>query len=216
MTLEEFRNEFNFKYDAASQGGPDIDDYEMSIVLTQAVRDVVEAAVGSYETNEESRRIVANLLKYHNGVVVKIGNLSSTLSEYTVSLPSKLIAIIREEPKLDNCIVTPEVVVSRIDEINSFMNNPFKKPNKRKVLKIENNSVLITVFSSEALKSYRITYIKEIDPIIVSDLDSGLSIDGLSLKSQTTLPAFIHSKIIDVAVMKAISIARTNGIQKQQ
>jgi hypothetical protein len=215
MDLEEFRNEFNFKYDAASQGGPDIDDYEMSIVLTQAVRDLTEAALENFELNEESRRIVSHIIKYHDGAVVKISNLTPSLLKYTVSLPEKLMKIIREEPKLNNCIAVPEVVVSKLDEINTFLNNSFKKPTKRKVVKIENNKVLITVFSSEVLNAYRITYVKEIDPIIISDLDPGLSIEGLNKKQSTTLPAFIHSKIIDVAVFKAISIARTNNIQKQ-
>lgn len=215
MNLEEFRNEFNFKYDAASQGGPDIDDYEMSIVLTQAVRDVTEAALENFESNEESRRIVSHIIKYHDGAIVKIANLTPSILKYTVSLPEKLMAIVREEPKLNNCIAVPEVVVGRLDEVNSFLNNSFKKPNKRKVIRIENNKAFITVFSSEILNSYRITYIKEIDPIIISDLDEGLSIEGFDAQHETTLPAFIHSKIIDVAVFKAISIVRTNNAQKQ-
>ena len=215
MTLEEFRNEFNFKYDAASQGGPDIDDYEMSVMLTQAVRDITQAAIESFEVNEESRRIVSHIVKYHDGTIAKIANLTPSLIKYTVSLPEKLMSIVREEPKLNNCIAIPEVVVGRLDEANSFLNNSFKKPNKRKVVRIELNKVFITVFSSEVLNAYKITYIKEIDPIIISDLDDGLSIEGLDVKHETTLPAFVHSKIIDVAVFKAISIARTNNAQKQ-
>lgn len=215
MTLSEFKDEFNFKYDAASQGGPDIDDYEMSLMLTQAVRDITELAVGTYEANEESKRLMAGLLKYHNGAITKVENASKKFMEYTVSLPEKLLAILREEPKLNNCVDIPEVVVSRIDEVNTLMNNPFKKPNARKVLKIEKSKTQITVFTNEELKAYKITYVKDIDPIIVSDLDDGLSIEGLIVQHETILPAYMHHKIIDVAVMKAISIARTNTIQKQ-
>ena len=215
MTLLEFREEFNFKYDAASQGGPDIDDYEMSLMLTQAVRDITELAVATYETNEDSRRLMAGLLMYHNGTIAKITNSSAGFMEYSVTLPEKLLAILREEPKLNNCVDTPLVVVSRMDEINTLLNNPFKKPNKRKVLKLEKSKTHITVFASEELESYKITYVKDIDPIVISELPTGLSIEGISTKHETILPAYMHHKIIDVAVAKTIGIVRSNGLQKQ-
>jgi len=214
MTLSEFVNEFRFKYDAASSGGPDIDSYEMSLMLTQAVKDVTEMAINSYETNEESRRMVAGLLKYKNGVITKEDSDHPGFLKYKVSMPYNAIAIIRESPTLDNCTSTPEVVVSRLDEVNSLLNNPFKMPNKRKVLKLERDKEAITIYSREVLKHYLITYVSEIDPIIVEDLEDGLTIEGLSDESETSLPAFIHSKIIDVAVLKTIMATRSNSIQK--
>ncbi len=215
MTLSEFRDEFNFKYDAASQGGPDIDNYEMSLMLTQAVRDITELAVSTYEVSEESRRLLAGLLMYHNGVLVEINIGIKKFIEYSVSLPENLLAVLREEPKLKGCVDVPEVVISKIDEANSLLNNPFKRPNSRKVLRVENSKSLFTVFSLEQISSYKITYVKEIDPIIIEDLDEGMSIEGIDSQHNTILPDYIHHKIIDLAVAKTISVVRTNGKQQQ-
>ena len=38
MNLEELKREFLFKYDAASNGGPDLNNYEISVCLTQAAK----------------------------------------------------------------------------------------------------------------------------------------------------------------------------------
>jgi hypothetical protein len=214
MTLLEFVNEFRFKYDAASNGGPDIDPYEMSLMLTQAVKDITDLAVSTYEANDESRRLVAGILKYHNSTISQDSTDSKQTLKYKVSLPEKLVAVLREVPSLDNCTGTPEVVVARMDEVSSLLNNPFKKPNKRKVLKLEKDKGFVSIYSTEVLKSYTITYIPEIIPIIVEDLEDDLSIEGLSSQSETNLPAFIHSKIVDVAVTKAIMATRSNSIQK--
>jgi hypothetical protein len=214
MTLLEFVNEFRFKYDAASNGGPDIDPYEMSLMLTQAVKDITDMAVSTYEANEESRRLVAGILKYHNSTISTDISEFKKVLKYKVSLPVKLVSILREVPGLDNCTVAPEVIIARIDEVNSLLNNPFKKPNKRKVLKLERDKGFISIYATEVLRSYAITYIPEIAPIIVEDLEDDLSIEGLKSKSETNLPAFVHSKIVDVAVMKAIMATRSNSIQK--
>lgn len=212
MTLQEFKDEFKFKYDAASEGGPDIDDYEMSLLLTQAVKDITELAIMKFEDDEDSRRVVSFLMKYHNATITLDGTFGK-FKKYNVSLPEKIMRILREEPKLNNCIAFPEVVVSRIDEVNKLLNNSFKMPNKRKVLKIEKNKNTISVFSSEVLNSYKITYIEEVIPIIVSDLDEDLSIEGRNTESETILPAYLHGKIIDVAVALAMKTVRSSGLQ---
>ena len=123
--------------------------------------------------------------------------------------------ILREEPSLQGCVTFPEVLPVRIDEINNMLNNSFKKPNKRKVLKIEKDKDTISVFTELVLTKYRITYIEEIVPIIIEDLPSGLSIEGIDVASETILPAFVHDKIIDIAVAKAIRTVRSSGIQSQ-
>lgn len=215
MTLAEFKNEFNFKYDAASQGGPDIDDYEMSLMLTQAVRDITDLAVSTYEANDDSRRLVAPLLKYHPGVVTLISTSASGIKKYSVSLPANLMSILREEPVIGITEV-PEVVVCSVDQANVLLNNPFKKPNKRKVFKVEQDKTKITVYSLLALTAYKITYVAEIEPIIVEALPFGLTIEGLSAKHATILPAFSHSKLIDLAVLKAMNAVRTSGVSQSK
>lgn len=211
MNLEEFREEFNFKYDAASKGGPDIDDYEMSLMLTQAVKDITEAAIASYESEEASKRLLSGMLSYENGTVNELSKLKK-FTKYEVTLPKNLMAILREEPEIESCVNYPEIVSCRIDEFNSIINNPFKRPSFRKVLRMERNQESILVFTSSELKSYKFTYVKDISPIIVRDLEDGLSIEGITTTSTTKLPSFIHSKIIDLAVMKTIKTVRSNFV----
>jgi hypothetical protein len=213
MTLDEFRDEFKFKYDGASMGGPDLDDYEVSLLLTQAVKDLTELAVSKFEEDEDSRRLVSFLMKYHEGAV-SIDTTVGKIKKYNVTLPSKIMRILREEPELKGCVSFPEVIVARIDEINTFLNNSFKQPNKRKVVKIEKDKSTISVFSKIDLLKYKITYLPEIVPIIISDLD-GESIEGLDVETNTILPAYVHDKLIDIAVAIAIRTVRSSGVQPQ-
>lgn len=213
MTLNEFKEEFRFKYDAASKGAPDIDDYEMSLMLTQAVRDVTELAVSTFEANEDSKRLVAPLLKYHDASLTLMETTDTGIKRYDVSLPAKVMAVLREEPKIAGSTGIIEVVVCGIDQANVLLKNPFKKPNKRRVIKTEKNNTTISVWASNVITSYRITYVAEIEPIIVEALSFGLTIEGKSAKNNTILPAFCHSKIIDLAVAKTNQAVRTNGPQ---
>jgi len=214
MTLDEFREEFKFKYDGASEGGPDLDDYEVSLLLTQAVKDLTELAISKFEEDEDSRRLVSFLLKYHDGVI-SLESTTGKIKKYKVSLPEKMMRLLREEPELKGCVSFPEVIVSRIDEINTFLNNSFKQPNKRKVVRIEKDKSFINVLSSIDLLRYRITYIPEIVPIILSDIDD-MSIEGKSEPTNTILPAYVHDKLIDIAVVRAMRTVRSSGIQSQQ
>lgn len=215
MTLDEFFEEFKFKYDGASMGGPDLDKYEISLLLTQAVKDFTEIAVDRFEIDEDSRRIVSFLLKYHNGSISIDNTFDKKIKKYNVSLPDKMVRLLREEPSLKGCVEYPEVIVARIDEVNTFINNSFKRPNKRKVLKIEKDKSFISVFSAVELVGYKITYLPEITPIILEDLEDELSIEGINTATETILPSYVHSKLIDIAVIKAIGTVRSNGLQSR-
>lgn len=215
MTLSEFKEEFNFKYDAASKGGPDIDDYEMSLMLTQAVKSITELAVSTFETNEESKRIVSAILKYHTSSITLVENKGGLVVN-KVSLPEKLMAILMEEPKLNACTAFPSVIQCRLDEFSVMVNNPFKKPNSRRVLKLEYGKNNCLIYSSQGLTGYKITYVSEVDPIIVEDLEDGLTIEGLDEKHETILPAFMHDKIVDLAVARTIKTVRSNFTPQQR
>lgn len=216
MTLNEFRDEFKFKYDGASQGGPEMDDYEVSLLLTQAVKDLTDIAIAKFEEDEDSRRLMSFLLKYHIGVI-SLDTTIGKIKKYNVSLPDKMMRILREEPELKGCVTFPEVIVARIDEVNTFLNNSFKQPNKRKVVKIEKNKNTISVLSTIELLKYKITYISEIVPIILSDLSSlgDYTIEGLDVPTNTILPAYVHDKLVDLAVARAMRTVRSSGLQSR-
>jgi hypothetical protein len=123
--------------------------------------------------------------------------------------------VLREEPKLKGCIEFPEVIVARLDEVNTFMNNSFKQPNKRKVVKIEKDKSNFSVLSKIELTGYKITYLEEITPIILEDLEDGMTIEGINATSETILPAYVHDKLVDMAVTKAMLTVRSSGIQSR-
>ena len=90
MTVAEFKNEFLFKYDAASNGGPDLNNYEISLCLTQAVKDIVKDYYDNYETNEKSKRVLAPLLKDHTSFIT---DNSSEYSDSSLVTSSRLFVI---------------------------------------------------------------------------------------------------------------------------
>lgn len=221
MNLQEFNNEFMFRYDAASNGGPDLNSYEKSICLTQAVSDIIEAAYEKYETNERSKRILAPLLRDHDCIIQQIiGDLTNSKC-YLVSLPSELHYVIREEAKLANCVDIPKIVDTDLDHLQDALINPFRKPNKRKILKVEESDSNFKIYSQEVLSKYKIKYLINEKPIILANLASdpnlqgNETIAGLNVETNTELPSFIHADIIDRAVILAIKAARENSLQSQ-
>lgn len=221
MTLQEFNDEFRFKYDAASNGAPDLNSYEKSICLTQGAKDVIEEAYSSYEFNEVSRRILAPLLKEFDSVISPDTDSFTDFDCFLATLPEDLHYIVREEVKLKNCITNAKIENVKLDHLTEKLNNPFKRPNNRKVIRVEHTKTSLKVYSEIELEKYRIKYIKRHKPIILTDFttDPDLigdeTIMGLSAPTNTELPDFVHDEIIQRAVVWAIKTARENDLRSQ-
>lgn len=221
MTLQEFNDEFELKYDAASSGGPDLNSYEKSIFLTQAVRDIIEEAYDTYETNERSKRILAPLLSEHISSIQSITDDLTNFNCFLVSQPNDLHYVLREEAKISNCSTNLKIENTDLDYLTTYLNNPFKRPNDRKVLKSEFDNLTFKIYSTSTLTKYKIKYIKKYKPIILTDLstDPNLfgdnTIEGLNQPTITELPYFIHDEIIAKAVIIAIKTTRENNLQTQ-
>lgn len=219
MNLQEFNDEFRFKYDAASSGGPDLNSYEKSLCLTQACKDMIVEAYMSYESSEISRRILAPLLKEHNSVITPIIDDMTNFKSYLVSIPQDLNYVLREEAKQLNCGFNPKIEITDLDNLSNFLRSPFKRPNKRKIIKVENSDTNFKIYTKDDLSKYKIKYIKKSLPIILEDFvsDPELSgtetIEGLNTQTTTELPFFVHDKIIDRAVIIAIKATRENSLQ---
>lgn len=221
MNIAEFRNEFKFKYDAASNGGPDLNNYEISLCLTQANKDIISDNYVKYESDEKCARVLSPLLKEHESSITILDDEFWNGETYLISLPSDLRFIVSEQVKLENCINVPMIRKVPLDMVERNLNNPFKRPNKKSIIRAEYSKDSGKVFSKEKLKSYRIKYIKNPKPIIVSefeddeDLMGDETIDGLNTISETELPEVVHDEIVDKAVIIAIKISRENGLQSQ-
>lgn len=68
--------------------------------------------------------------------------------------------------------------------------------------------------ASEAI--YRIRYVKRPDPIVLTDLPNGLSIDGFTTVTECTLNPILHIDILNKAVELAIATRGSRPSQNQQ
>lgn len=223
MTVQEMEMEFKFKYDSASNGGPDLNSYETSLCLTQAARDLISASYLSYETNEISKRVLSPFLTVKN-----FDNPTSTidpfsgLMSYTLEYSDVDFSYrVRDRVKLKGCITNPKVIVIRKDNLQEYLNNPFKTPNERKVLREDLNETSVKIFSSIPLDKYQLEFIKRDKPIIIRDFDldptlmGDETIEGLNTESMTLIPEMYHDRIVNRAVQLAIVYTRENGLKNQ-
>lgn len=214
MTLNEINNEFDILYNnISSAGAPNLNEYEKSLFLTKAQDELVRmyytgknSNYNSFESDEETRRYLDSLIK------TKQVSLSSPqqyfgFKQYNVKKDDSMLFIVREtaENASEGClngVVMPIVPVTH-EDINRIMNDPFKRPNERKVLRydVDENGVYFNLLSKYNLKSYTITYLKKPRPIILEDLTPELfTIDGEWKHSEPEIPDLLQHKVISRAV----------------
>lgn len=221
MTLSEFSNEFEVTYNEASMGAPALNNYEKSLFLTQAVRDLVAELYKNFEYTEFAKRALAPLIKEQSLPL----NISTDYFKDTVvteaTLPTDLYFILQENAKVkDNCNDI-EVISEDLDTLNKTMKNPFKKPNKRKILRTQISNTKVRLYSTDIITNFKIKYIKKYTPIILSnfttdpELIGDETIDGLAIPTTTELPDLVHHLIVKRAVVLAIKSFRENTLKTQ-
>ena len=197
MTNLEFDTQFDIFYNnIASNAAPSVDIYEKSVFLTQAQRDIIlglyngrEIPGVSFESTEEARRYLSNLVKVKTTTAINKSGL--------LELPEELWFIILEEVKFhsdDECInnKSAEVIPVRQDALLSTLKNPFKGPSEKRVLRVDVGGK-IAIHSIYPIKEYTITYIVSPNPIILTDLESGLTIEGQNKESSSNVNPILHS-----------------------
>jgi glycosyltransferase involved in cell wall biosynthesis len=94
-----------------------------------------------------------------------------------------------------NCLIgkTVEVVPVVQDELYSTLQNPFKGPSERRVIRVDVGGK-VALRSKYPIKEYTITYISNPTPIVLEDLSEyELSIEGISTESESTINPILHS-----------------------
>ena len=209
MTNKEFDTQFDIFYNnIASNAAPSVTSYEKSVFLTQAQRDIIiglyngrEIPGISFESTEEARKYLSNLVKVHE---VDIDNINTL-----IELPNKLWFITLEESIFNDdsyeCLKgnIMEVVPARQDNLYSLLDNPFKGPSERRVLRVDINGK-IKLYSKYKISKYIVTYVEQPSPIILENFsDYDLSIEGISTESESNINPILHRAVLERAVALA-------------
>lgn len=219
MNTQEFSNQFDTLISAYYKGLSDaltFDEYEKSVFLTEAQEEiVVELYSGknsfgdSFEKTEEVRRFLSSLNKDYT-TSEKIESTGISNKSVFFNIPSDVWFITYEAATLtDNdieCLDKEEAIVvpTTQDDFYKVRRNPFKGPNKRRVLRLDGNNNTVELVSDYNIDKYSIRYLSKPNPIILTNL-SDLSINGVSEITECELNPVIHRIILERAVRKAIA-----------
>lgn len=225
MNVEEFSNEFDALLNSYSATLPfgesasalEFDEYEKSVFLTKAQEELIinfyngkNQFGDSFEKTEEIRRYLGNLTKTFK-TSTKVENTGLSEDSVFFRLPDDLWFITYEEVNLKDdrlgCLSGKEVLVIPVtqDEYYKVRKNPFKRPNERKVIRLDLEGNVVELISAYNVESYVVRYLSKPKPIIVSNLPDDLSINEISDKTECELNSVTHRTILERAVRLAIA-----------
>lgn len=222
MTTEEFSNEFDLAVNAYLPGGDTFDEYEKSAYLTKAQKQVVLQLYNSFEQKEIVREFLAPLIRT---AVIKNEYTGEETDLYAITdlshfyeLPDDLWLITFEEVVVNSngkCLENKRLSVSPTtqDKLSKVMGNPFKGPNDNRALRLNIADNIVEIIAKYDLKRYIVRYIKKLEPIILTRLTDGTSIDGKVERTECELHESLHQDILNIAVAMALQTRR--AIQQQ-
>lgn len=213
-TSEEWSVNFDILYNnISSNQAPGLTEYEKSVFLTQAqeavILDLYKGTSGdAFETTEEVTRYLSSLVKINYPEDDDVKVLQSTkkgMNMYAYVLPDDVWFVtyqsgsIKVEEKITRDVI---VVPSRQDSLYKDLNNPFKGPNKNKVLAISEEGSII-LYSKYPINTFYIKYLKRPNPIVLED--SELEISDTSDFS-VEIPESLHNQVLYKAVQLAKAV----------
>lgn len=188
------------------------DEYEKSIFLTKAQEQIVLELYQELEQSEEVRKYLSNLIKTDN--YAPVGEQDETLinnnfKSYKVEISNDILFMIYEQCILsdeNNCINNKivSVVPTIHDDLDKVLKNPFKSPNRRKVIRLDFDNK-IELISKYNISNYKVRYLKKPNPIILVALEDNLSINNGDTKvSNGETNPILHERIVQRAVQLAV------------
>lgn len=215
MSNQEFSNEFDILYNnIASNQAPGLDAYEKSVYLTLAEEQLAltyyngkNSSLESFEKTEELRRYLATLVRTET-LTPESGASSSIYPNKSAvfTLPDKLWFITYEKVEYANdevkCAAEKEASVVPVtqDDLEKTLENPFRGPNLRRVLRLDIEDNQIELLSKYKIAKYTVRYLEYISPIVLEDLDDGLTVNGESNETECQFPEGLHRTILELAV----------------
>ena len=226
MTNEEFSNQFDiildsyrrFKdFDNKELGDSlDFNEYEKSVFLTEAEKDVIlsyysgdSTHLDTFEKTEEIRRYL-NVLVETKVIKDKVSEKTGLSSKSTFfSLPADLMFITYEQIVLSSdskCLDGKTVVVVPVEQDDYWYmsQNPFKGVNESRAFRLDVATDTVEIIAKDSIAEYLVRYIRKPKPIILTNLGD-LSIEGESNVTECELPEVLHQEILNTAVRLAVS-----------
>ena len=239
MTVTEFSNEFDVLIDSYRRfkdfdnkenlDSLDFNEYEKSIFLTRAQEDIVTSFYNglnytqeSFEGSEEIRRYLDALVK-----TVKISTLTTNPNSTlfvnsvlaTLPLNTDVWYIVYESVDLEdsnlkcNSIHGVSVTPTKHDNLQRILKNPFKRPNERRVLRLDLTGNVVELISKYTISNYTLRYISKPEPIILTNLPNDLTINNVGTKNECKLNPVIHRMILEKAVQFALASKLGNNFK---
>lgn len=238
MTCEEFSNMFDTLLnsyaskasfgDAASASSIQLDEYEKSVLLTQAQDEIVKSyfdarlnVQGQGFDNSERRQVDFSNLIFEKTVSLGTAGSNSFDSRGMVAdfstLSPKPLFILNEAIDVTSSGTTKRYVVVPIHyrEYDRVMSKAYGQPLKKQAWRIFNNSGAGFDLKSEIIPgvgsgittgaTYKIRYVGRPTPIVLIAMPSGLAVDGVSIKTECVLNPILHIDILN----RAVEIAMT-------
>lgn len=235
MTIQEFSHGFDTLLnsyskkllfgDTASAQEINLDEYEKSTFLTEAQEQLVLSYYNGKNTNLESFEQTEEIRRYLSSLIKTAKISESTTSDVLLNkdsqvfeLPSDLWFITYEAAELghsaDKCVSEKEVEVVPVtqDDLHRTLENPFKGTGYRRALRLDIADNKVELISKYNINKYIVRYISKINPIILTDLSEGLSIEGETQANTCELHESLHRPILELAVRLAL---QSKGIQLQ-
>lgn len=226
MTTQEFSNMFDTLLNSynsqgmfgeeASKGEIVLDEYEKSVLLTQAQDLIVKSYfdrtlnMQAQGFDDSSRRQVdfSSLIR-----VAEASSTSGTAFDKRgkiFKMPSKILVVLNEKATING----KDFIVIPINyrEYDRQMSKPYSQPLKKQCWRLfqqDSNSDIkaeLIPINGEEITTYKVRYVERPTPIILTDLSGdNLQIDGVSSKSECSLNPILHMDILNKAVDLAMS-----------
>lgn len=211
MTTEEFSNEFDVLLNSYSGISVELTEYEKSVLLTEAQEQIVRGLYTgsftgeSFEKTEMLRRGLDSLIKTDSPEPILEGlkGVDKNSKFYKLKddvwfITYESVELMEGAPCADNPVV--KVIPMKQDEWHRSKDNPFRRPNKRKVVRLDNGSNISELISEYPIQNYLIRYLSKPTPIILTPLEEDIFIDGLQEVTECKLNTVLHRTILERAV----------------
>lgn len=202
MTAAELMQKFNLHYDnILSAAAPGLNEYEVSLFLTQAHKEVVASYYNgvmggdSIDSTEATKSLISRYILTDSIIPTDLEEdiPINGVNIYKIELKEDVLQLLAErlykKEDSNNIIVKPVL----IDQVYRLLQNPFRKPSDVRAWRLDiynsdsklRQIKLITNFNATDYK-YIYTYMKEPEPIILVNLneDPWISIGDLSIMGE--------------------------------